>query len=155
MNKTATVKSVQGTGTHTDQYGLKYDWEVEMSNGDVGVYSSNTETQNYFEPGKEVIYVFIPHDKYPKIKRPPKDQQQPTQQRLGTDKVQLFIIRQSSLKAAIDFNNIIMGDDKPTLDDICCDAEHLTNYVMNGLDKSPLGDTVREEPPPPTENDLF
>lgn len=152
MSKTATVKSVQGTGTHTDQYGLKYDWEIEMDNGDVGVYSSNTETQDYFVAGREVEYMYIPHGKYPKIKRPAM-RTAPTQQRTQSgDKVQLYIIRQSSLKAAIDYHNITM-DKKPSREDIADTAEFFTNYVLNGMggEEKPQSDS----PPPHTEEDLF
>ena len=140
--KTSTVKQVQANGTHKDQYGLKYDFEIEMINGDVGQYSSKSREQDKFKQGVEVTYEFH-SGKFPKIKPhyPKSGQKQPVQ----NDNVQLYIVRQSSLKAALDFNNITMGDSKPTISDICHDAEYFTNYVMNGLPKGE--DSTSQERP--------
>ena len=142
--KTSTVKQVSGNGTHEDRFGLKYDFEIVMENGDTGEYSSKSQEQDKFKQGEKVTYEFYP-GKYPKIK-PHYDRgskgAQPAQ-----DNVQLYIVRQSSIKAAIDFNNIIMGDKKPTINDICQDAEYFTQYVMNGLDK-----LIRIEDPPQPED---
>ena len=122
--KTSIVKNVQANGTHEDRFGLKYDFEIEM--------------EDKFEVGKKVTYEWY-DGKYPKIKphyeRGDKGAQgvQPQQ---NYDKVQIYIVRQSSIKAAIDFNNIIMGDHKPTIEDIMEDAEAFTRYVFGGLSKA-------------------
>ena len=158
--KKSTVKSVQANGTYDSDYGLRYKWEVQMENGDVGENATTTNEQKYFTEGAEVEYLFEGGDR-PKIKRPYKQGAQSGQQSGQSvpkdDKTQLYIIRQSSLKAAIDYNNIIMGDTKPTIDDICSDAEHFTKYVLNGLGKAEESTNptvystppkLEEEPPP-------
>lgn len=134
--KTSTVKQVSGDGTHEDKYGLKYDFEIVMENGDVGQYSSKTDTQTKFKQGKEVTYEFYP-GKFPKIKpHYAKPDANLTQTGQRNDNVQLYIIRQSSLKIALDYHNITMDNPKNlTRDDVAETSEFFTQYVMNGLEK--------------------
>ena len=136
--KTSIVKNVQANGTHEDRFGLKYDFEIEMEDGNSGEYSSKSKDQDKFEVGKKVTYEWY-DGKYPKIKphyeRGDKGAQGVRPQQ-NYDKVQIYIVRQSSIKAAIDFNNIIMGDHKPTIEDIMEDAEAFTRYVFGGLSKA-------------------
>lgn len=128
--KTSTVKSVQANGTFKEMN----KWEVEMENGDCGENLTKGD-QEYFVKGREVEYEWHP-GKYPKIKRPYKKDGQPTQTPQRNDNVQLYIIRQSSLKIALDYHNITMDNPKNlTRDDVAETSEFFTQYVMNGLDK--------------------
>lgn len=129
--KTSTVKQVQANGTFKTAYGEYFKFEVEMTNGDVGEYASKSKDQDKFIEGTETTYEWHP-GKFPKIK-PHYERGNQGQSAPKSDNVQLYIVRQSSLKAALDFNNITMGDKKPTISDICQDAEYFTRYVMNGL----------------------
>jgi hypothetical protein len=110
--KKSKVKSVQANGTWDGQYGLFYKWEVTMENGDSGQYMGKTETQGKFIVGVEVAYTHDTSKKdFPKIK--PFTDFQPTGQNNqfvskvntsgGTD-IQKMIVKQSSLKAAIEFS---------------------------------------------------
>jgi len=170
MNKTATVKNCQPLPNWKDLF----QWEVEMDNGDKGSNLTKTETQAYFIPGNLVEYEWI-DGKFPMIKRVKKanyDKPAQSKHSQGGDKVQLYIIRQSSLKASIDFNNITYDpDNRPTRDSIIEDAEFFSNYVVQGLGESDAnltqtgrkdeppdtGNVIlqKDEPPPPTEDDLF
>lgn len=157
--KTSTPKNIQGSGTHKDHYGLKYDFDIEMENGDCGQYSSNSETQNKFEVGKEVSYEWYP-GKYPKIKPHYEKGSKSAQTAHGNDNVQLYIIRQSSLKIALDFHNITIENARNLKrEDVAETSEFFTQYVLNGLDKivsvmdPPKPEDYYEEPPPPDEKD--
>lgn len=115
MEKTDVVKSVQGNGSFEFPKGsgkILYKYEIEMENGDVGEYNSISEDQNNFIPGKVVNYLHdISNAKYPKIKPiynfsgSPKnngDYQNKQKAQRGDD-VQKMIVKQSCLKAAIDY----------------------------------------------------
>ena len=66
--KKSVVKSVQANGTWTNKEGKEfYKYEIVMDNGDVGEYSSISDSQEKFVEGKEVEYNYIGGD-YPKIK---------------------------------------------------------------------------------------
>jgi hypothetical protein len=65
--KKSTVSNVQATGTFESQYGIFYKYEVEMENGDLGEYSSKSDSQTKFVIGETVDYEFI-DGQFPKIK---------------------------------------------------------------------------------------
>jgi len=138
--KTSIVKNVQASGTHEDRFGLKYDFEIEMEDGNSGEYSSKSKDQDKFVIGKKVDYEW--HDgKYPKIKlhyeKPVAKSGSQTVQSAQNDKVQIYIVRQSSIKAAIDYNSMLFDpDNRPTLESIVNDAEYFTRYVFKGLPKA-------------------
>ena len=154
--KTSTVKQIQANGTFKSAHGEFYKFEIEMKNGDVGEYASKSKEQDKFTEGVDVSYEWYP-GKFPKIKphyeKPPQRTTQPVQ---SNDKVQTYIVRQSSLKIALDFHNITMDNPKDLRrEDIAETAEYFTQYVMNGLDTgSKQAESGHETPPPPTEDDL-
>jgi len=131
--KNSVVKSVQSTGTWDGKFGLMYKFEVEMDNGDVGQYMSKQKDQTKFTKGSQVDYEYHPGD-YPKIKPVNTFQQNGsfTPQKTGrTDDVQKMIVKQSSLKAAVDY---CKGDTCSTRD-IIDYAEEFYQWVME--DKKP------------------
>jgi len=66
--KKSTVKSVQSNGTWKNREGKEFfKYEIEMENGDVGEYSSISDSQEKFIKGAEVEYNYIGGD-FPKIK---------------------------------------------------------------------------------------
>ena len=68
MVKKSKVKNVQGTGTWKNQEGkVFYKYEVEMENGDIGEYSSISDSQDKFVKGEDAEYNFT-DGKFPKIK---------------------------------------------------------------------------------------
>ena len=131
MNKKSKVTNVQANGTWKGNYGLMYKFEVSFENGDCGEYSSKSKDQNKFIEGQETDYEFT-DGKFPKVK-PVWTQEQtqstpPTQSTFKkTDDVQDLIVRQSSLKAAVDFTKC---SDKSTVDDIFYLAEECYNWIM-------------------------
>ena len=66
--KKSMVKNVQSNGTWKNKEGkVFYKYEIEMENGDIGEYSSISDSQEKFIKGKEVEYNYLGGD-YPKIK---------------------------------------------------------------------------------------
>ena len=128
--KKSKVKSVQATGTWQGSYGLMYLWEIEMENGDTGQYMSKSEQQNKFTVGVEAEYEWK-DGQYPKIK-PYSTFNQGAPKSFnnagGSDKVQEFIIAQSSLKSAVDYCNVNGGDVAKVLDI----ADTFKNWVLTG-----------------------
>ncbi len=124
--KTSKVKRVTGNGTWEGNYGMMYKFEVEFENGDCGEYSSKTENQTKFVAGEEANYEFI-DGKFPKVKpyyATPQSNGQINYKK--DDNVQDLIVRQSSLKAAVDY---CRGSDG-SVDDIFYLADECYNWVM-------------------------
>jgi len=128
MDKRSKVVSVQANGTWEGQYGVMYKYEVAFENGDAGEYISKSAEQNKFIKGQETDYQFI-DGKFPKVKPVSNFQQggnfTPAPK---SDKVQEYIIKQSSLKAAVDYVIANGGDTKTVIDT----AEVFTNWVLKG-----------------------
>ena len=83
--------------------GTFYKFEVEMENGNAGEYSSKTKDQDKFVVGEEVQYEFV-DGKFPKIK--PyynKDNYSFTKGGGENPDRQRLIIRQSTLKTAVEY----------------------------------------------------
>ena len=106
MIKKSKVTNVQNNGTWEGKFGLMYKFEVEFENDDCGEYSSKSKDQNKFVIGEEVEYEFI-GGKFPKVKPV---YQKPDFASNGfsggykkDDNVQKMIVKQSSLKSAVDY----------------------------------------------------
>ena len=122
--KTSKVKRVTGNGTWEGNYGMMYKFEVEFDNGDCGEYSSKSQEQTKFLEGQETTYEFI-DGKFPKVKpyyAPP----QSNGMYKKDDKVQDLIVRQSSLKAAVDY----CKGDNCSPEKVCECAELFAEWVM-------------------------
>ena len=126
--KKSKVMSVQANGTWDGSYGLMYKFEVVFQNGDVGEYSGKNKEQNKFEVGAETEYEYT-GGKFPKVK--------PVYQSQGfkggfsggkSDDVQNKIVRQSMLKASVDFH-AINPQLKPTEVDVLKTAERFVSFV--------------------------
>ena len=112
--KGSKVTNVQSNGTWSGQFGTMYKFEVEFENGDIGEYSSKSPDQTKFIVGQETDYEYI-DGKFPKVK-PINNFQQgggftPAPK---NDKVQEYIVKQSSLKAACDYC-LANGGDETTI----------------------------------------
>ena len=139
MNKTSKVISVQANGTWEGKYGVMYKHEVAFENGDAGEYSSKSADQNKFVEGKETEYEFI-DGKFPKVKPINNFQQGGSFSAAPkSDKVQEYIVKQSSLKAAVDFV-IANGGDEVRVIEL---ADMFTTWVLE--DKKPT--TAPQEMP--------
>ena len=132
--KKSKVKSVQANGTWDGQYGLFYKWEITMENGDSGQYMGKSETQNKFVIGVEAAYTYdISKQDFHKIK-PFSDFQATGQNNQFTSKVntkgggdvQDMIIRQSSLKSAVEFSK-----DTYDVKEVLKMADAFVNWVYN------------------------
>ena len=106
MIKKSTVKSVQANGTWEGKFGMMYKFEVEFENEDSGEYSSKTQDQTKFIEGQEMEYEYI-DGHFPKVKPV---YQKPDFASNGfsggykkDDNVQKMIVKQSSLKSAVDY----------------------------------------------------
>ena len=137
--KTSKVKSVQQDGTWNSKHDndLMYKHEYQFEDG--VVLQASHKTQKPFAEGVEVEYeVTRESDQYGKsgtVKKPHQDQQLANHYGVKNDKVQTYIIRQSSLKIALDYMNVDpnMSQDQFTTTRLKALAEDLTNYVLNGL----------------------
>ena len=140
MEKLGKVKTVQPNGTwESAKFGTMYKFEVtiQSNNGetDTGEYSSRSEDQTKFVEGNTTFYEFI-DGKFPKIKPVYKgfnalgttdsmeNMSKQYDQRVSRD---LSIIRQSSLKAAIEF--AAMGGCGTTTQDVTDVAEVFVDWV--------------------------
>ena len=126
--KTSKVKTITQNGTWEGNYGLMYKFEIEFENGDVGEYSSKSKDQNKFVEGQEANYEYT-GGKFPKVKpfyAPPQSNGQSFNYKKD-DSVQDLIVRQSSLKAAVDYckgNNC-------SPEEVCENAQIFVEWVMN------------------------
>ena len=131
MIKKSKVTSVQNNGTWEGKFGMMYKFEVEFEDGNAGEYSSKSQDQNKFVIGEEMEYEFT-DGHFPKVK--PVYQQ--TQSFSGgsykkDDTVQKMIVKQSSLKSAVDYCS--KGNCSPS--DVVKVAQEFVDWVME--DKMP------------------
>ena len=129
MIKTSTVKSVQANGTWEGKFGMMYKFEVEFEDGNAGEYSSKTQDQTKFVEGQEMEYEFIDGN-FPKVKPV---YQKPDFASNGfsggykkDDNVQKMIVKQSSLKSAVDYCS--KGNCSPS--DVIKVAQEFVDWVM-------------------------
>ena len=141
MIKKAKVTSVQANGTWQTKDGSKtfYKHEVAFDNGDCGEYSSIAVEQTKFVVGQETEYEYI-DGKFPKVKPVSNFQQGGFSAAPKSDKVQEYIVKQSSLKCAVDFVIANGGDTKRVIDI----AEMFTEWVLNGT--KPQAAPIEEMP---------
>ena len=130
MIKTSKVVAAQPDGTWEGKYGVMYKHEIAFENGDCGEYSSKSADQNKFVVGQETEYEFI-DGKFPKVKPVNNFQQGGFSAAPKSDKVQEYIVKQSSLKCAVDFV-IANGGDEARVIEI---ADMFTTWVLE--DKKP------------------
>ena len=131
MNKKSKVTNVQASGTWEGKFGLMYKFEVEFENGDAGEYSSKSKDQNKFLCGVETEYEYI-DGKFPKVKPVWVQNQQQintgsNNQSTKLDNREELIVKQSSLKAAVEFCN-----KDCTVEHIIANAEVFYDWVMTG-----------------------
>ena len=125
--KKGKVTQVQSNGSWEGNYGIMYKFEVTFENGDCGEYSSKSEQQTKFKEGEEVEYEFT-GGKFPKVKpfyAPPQSNGQSFNYKKD-DNVQYLIVRQSSLKAAIDYCKGSNCSPK----EVCESAQLFVDWIM-------------------------
>lgn len=128
MIKKSVVKSAQADGGWNGKYGYMYKYEIAFENGDSGEYSSKSAEQNKFVVGQETEYTLEAGQYGNKIKPVNNFQQGNFSAAPKSDKVQEYIVKQSSLKCAVDYVIANGGDTKTILDT----AEIFTNWVLKG-----------------------
>ncbi len=130
------VMAVTGNGTWEGSYGTMYKFEIVFQDGSVGEYSSKSKDQNKFEVGTETEFEYT-SGKFPKVK--PVYAQPNTQGGFSggvspskafgkSDDVQNKIVRQSMLKASVDFH-AINPELKPSEVDVLKTAERFVTFV--------------------------
>ena len=128
MIKKSVVKQAQANGTWQGKFGTMYKHEIAFENGDSGEYSSKDQYQTKFVVGQEVDYEYHSGE-YPKIKPVNTFQQGGNFSKGKSDDVQEMIVKQSSLKAAVDY---CKGDTFYTRD-IIDYAEEFFLWVTKGI----------------------
>ena len=122
--KNSKVTSVQSNGTWEGKYGMMYKFEIGFENGDVGEYSSKNKDQDKFNIGSKTDYEYT-DGKFPKVKpvyiKPDNFNQSSPQK---SDDVQKLIVKQSSLKSAVDYDN------KCSQEDVLKNAQMFYDWVM-------------------------
>ena len=131
MNKRSKVTNVQASGTWDGKFGMMYKFEVEFENGDAGEYSSKSKDQTKFVIGVDTDYEYI-DGKFPKVKPVWVQNQQQintgsNNQSTKLDNREELIVKQSSLKAAVEFCN-----KDCTVEHIIANAEVFYDWVMTG-----------------------
>jgi len=125
--KTDKVKRVTANGTWEGKFGMMYKFEVEFENGDCGEYSSKSQEQTKFVEGQNADYEFT-SGKFPKVKpfyAPPQSNGQSFNYKKD-DNVQHLIVRQSSLKAAVDY----CRGSNCSPEEVCENAQLFVEWVM-------------------------
>jgi len=127
--KKSKVMSVTPNGTWEGNYGVMFKFEIVFQNGDVGEYSSKSKDQNKFDVGSETEYEYH-GGKFPKIK-PHYSQNQsssPARSFGKSDDVQIKIVRQSMIKASVDFWSM-NPELKPSVEDVLRTATKFIDFV--------------------------
>ena len=129
------VKSVQANGTYESSYGLLYKFDYEFEDG-VSLAANHKMPDSFFAVGIEVEYEIKGTNNYGSYGSVGKLDRSGGARLdgIGID-VQTMIIRQSSLKIALDFLNTNPNVDPKdfTREYLKMLAEDLTTYVKNGL----------------------
>ena len=129
--KKSKVIAVTPNGTWEGSYGTMYKFEIVFQDGSVGEYSSKSKDQNKFEVGAETDFEYH-GGKFPKIKpvyvQPNVQGSSPAQSFGKSDDVQIKIVRQSMLKASVDFH-AINPELKPSEVDVLKTAERFVAFV--------------------------
>ena len=113
--KNSKVKNVQGSGMFKELYVF----EVELDNGDIGkIYRKSNDSK--LSVGQDISYTM--NDKG-SIKIVTDYQKNQTQSSPKQDDVQKLIVKQSSLKAAVDYDN------KCTPEDVLKNAQMFYEWV--------------------------
>ena len=120
--KNSKVTNVQPNGTWDGNYGLMYKFEISFENGDVGEYSSKNKLQDKFIVGQQTDYEYT-DGKFPKVKPVYMKPDSFNQSSPKKDDVQKLIVKQSSLKAAVDYDN------KCTPEDVLKNAQMFYEWV--------------------------
>ena len=124
--KKSKVTRVASNGTWEGKFGLMYKFEVSFENGDTGEYSSKSQDQTKFVEGQETEYEYT-EGKFPKVK--PVWAKPSSNGSFGykkDDNVQNLIVRQSSLKAAVDY----CRGSNCSPEEVCANAQLFADWVM-------------------------
>ena len=127
--KKSVVKNITKLDPWEGKFGKMYSFKIVMENGDIGDYNSKSPEQNKFEIGKEAEYTFE-DGAYPKIKPFNNFVPQgnyPNANYTNNDDRQKYIIRQSMLKAAVDFHS----GSSCTTAQVIGTAEEFEEWVLN------------------------
>ena len=146
MSTTPTISkvvNVQATGTFDSSFGLLYKFEYEMADGTI-IVANHKSADAFFKAGSEVEYLVKNDNKFGKsgsVGKPkaPHVGGQPFTQPTATNQNQTFlkgpdvqdmIIRQSSVKAAIDFK--VGSGSNMSLEEMLSTAEVIYEYCKTG-----------------------
>lgn len=145
--KKSKVMSVQANGSWEGNYGVMYKFEIVFQNGDVGEYSSKSQAQNKFEQGAETEYEYH-GGKFPKIKphysKPQGGFSGGGAKSFGkSDDVQQKIVRQSMIKASIDFW-AMNSEMKPDVENVLRVATKFIDFV-NQEDKTQFSEEFKKQ----------
>lgn len=131
--KNSIVKSVQPNGTWDGNYGMMYKFEIGFENGDVGEYSSKNKDQDKFNIGQQTDYEYI-GGKFPKVKpvyiKPESFNKSFNNSVNENPDRQKLIVRQSSLKSAVEYNSNCSADE------VLDNAQTFYDWVMGANKKT-------------------
>ena len=125
------VLKAEPNGSWEGQYGVLYKYTILFDNGDQGEYSSKSDDQNKFVVGEEVEYERIDKGKYIHIKPISNFTPNTNYAPKKDGNVQEYIIKQSSLKCAVD---ICIAQGTYNTEDVIARAEIFVDWVMNTQD---------------------
>ena len=115
--KNSKVVNVQGSGMFKELYVF----EVELDNGDVGkIYRKSNDSK--LTNGQDISYTINDKGSIKIVTDYQKNQSQSSPQK--SDDVQKLIVKQSSIKAAVEFDN------QCTIEDMLKNAEIIKDWVM-------------------------
>ena len=133
------IKSVQGNGTYKDMF----IFEITFENGDIGNLYRKTEDAKV-EVGQEVEYDLKPSGTIKIITDYNREEfikKTTTISKPNKDNIQLMIVKQSCLKAAVELDKT--GDRSK----IVKDAQYFTDWVMDDCYNKKESNTERDDIP--------
>ena len=133
------IKSVQGNGTYKDMF----IFEITFENGDIGNLYRKTEDAKV-EVGQEVEYDLKPSGTIKIITDYNREEfikKTTTISKPNKDNIQLMIVKQSCLKAAVELDKT--GDRSK----IVKDAQYFTDWVMDDCCNKKESNTERDDIP--------
>ena len=134
MATKATVKEYKKLKPWSNSHGTFYAHWIKLDNNEDGTLNTKDEAGEKVQVGKEVWYELTPDERGNKIKlvKPPEGiDTKPATSNQSNVEVQKMIVRQSSLKCAIDYYNLFNKSGQPvTPQDITSMADEFTNWVM-------------------------
>lgn len=135
MAKKATITERKAGRSWKNDFGTFYPYWIKLDNNEDGTLNTKDEPGKNVQVGHEIWYELTPDERGNKIKlvKPPEGiTTKPGDLNQSKPEIQIMIVRQSSLKIAVDYYNLFNKSGEPvTPNDIKSLADEFTKWVMS------------------------